>query len=74
MKWVGPIPFIIINIALFPLALLIGVFATDSPDSTILSFLFGMAFILGPPNLLFLIIYLGIKGANKESTFVPNND
>jgi hypothetical protein len=74
MKWIGPILVIIINVALFPLALLIGAFAMDSPDSTMLSFFIGMAFILGPPNLIFLIIYLGVKWEDEENKAVSNHE
>ncbi|KYG26113.1 hypothetical protein ACU3L3_12490 [Priestia endophytica] len=68
MKWIAPILVIIINIALFPIAVLIGAFGGN-----ILGFCLGIAYILGPPNLIFLIIYLGIKRADKENKSVPNH-
>lgn len=60
MKWIGPILIIIINIFLFPIALLMGAFGGN-----MLGCFIAMALILGPPNLIFLIIYLGIKRAKE---------
>ncbi|MBT2258392.1 hypothetical protein [Priestia megaterium] len=72
MKWIALILFIIMNIVLVPLAFIIGVFAMNSPDSTMMNFFIGMAYVLAPPNLIFLILYLGAKWTNKESNPAPN--
>ncbi|MGF9857839.1 hypothetical protein ACU3L3_27190 [Priestia endophytica] len=49
MKWIGPILIIVINIFLFPIALLMGAFGGN-----MLGCFIAMALILGPPNLIFL--------------------
>lgn len=44
-----------INLALLPLALFIGIMATDSPNSVPLDFVKGFLFIEGIPIVLFLV-------------------
>lgn len=43
---------IIINFITFPMAMLIGTFATDAPDTGLRDFLIGFTFIQGVPIIL----------------------
>ncbi|MGG0759849.1 hypothetical protein [Bacillus paramycoides] len=56
-----------INILASPLALFIGVMATDSPDSTVLDFWKGFLFIQGIPLIILLVsLVWWVIRKNKE--------
>ncbi|MFJ8356054.1 hypothetical protein ACIQ69_22530 [Bacillus paramycoides] len=56
-----------INILASPLALFIGVMATDSPDSTVLDFWKGFLFIQGIPLIILLVsLVWWVIRMNKE--------
>ncbi|CAM4103436.1 hypothetical protein BAQ48_00165 [Bacillus luti] len=53
------------NLCTIPVALFIGVMATDSPYSTVLDFLGGFLFIQGIPLLILIVAFLKFAIAKK---------
>ena len=60
-----------LNVTAIPIALFIGIMATDAPDSNSFDFLKGFLFIQGIPIILFIIstlkLLFGIKNQKKSN-------